>query len=86
MNRIIHGDCTEVVKTIPAAGVFDDVQPWAYYGNGSHPTGKEMRVLKPAIQAFTQPGAVALTPSLVPTHIGRSSPGKALLYAIWDRA
>jgi adenine-specific DNA-methyltransferase len=40
----------------------DDVQPWAYSGNRSHPTEKDVRVLKPVIQAFTQPGAVVLDP------------------------
>jgi DNA modification methylase len=40
----------------------DDVQVWAYSGNRSHPTEKDVRVLKPIIQAFTQPGDVVLDP------------------------
>jgi len=40
----------------------DDVQTWAYSGNRSHPTEKDVRVLKPVIQAFTQPGDVVLDP------------------------
>jgi adenine-specific DNA-methyltransferase len=40
----------------------DDVQPWAYSGNRSHPTEKDVRVLQPVIQAFTQPGALVLDP------------------------
>ena len=42
------------------------MQPWAYSGKRSHPTEKDVRVLKPVIQAFTQPGAVVLDPFSVP--------------------
>ncbi len=49
-------------RPAPPAEPFDDVQPWAYSGNRSHPTEKDVRVLKPVIQAFTQPGAVVLDP------------------------
>ena len=40
----------------------EDVQPWAYSGNLSHPTEKDVRVLKPVIEAFTQPGDLVLDP------------------------
>lgn len=34
-----------------------DVQPWAYTRNRAHPTEKHVDVLKPVIEAFTEPGA-----------------------------
>jgi site-specific DNA-methyltransferase (adenine-specific) len=40
----------------------EDVRPWAYSGNRSHPTEKDVRILKPVICAFTQPQAVVLDP------------------------
>lgn len=39
-----------------------DVQPWAYTGNRAHPTEKHVDVLKPVIEAFTEPGGVVLDP------------------------
>ena len=39
-----------------------DVQPWIYSGNRSHPTEKAVDILKPLIEAFTQPGQVVLDP------------------------
>jgi DNA modification methylase len=41
---------------------FDDVQPWAYSGNRFHPTEKDVRILKPLVKAFTQPGDTVLDP------------------------
>lgn len=40
----------------------DDVQPWEYTGNREHPTEKHVRILKPLIEAFTDPGDVVLDP------------------------
>jgi len=40
----------------------DDVRPWTYSGNRAHPTEKHIDVLKPLIEAFTQPGALVLDP------------------------
>jgi site-specific DNA-methyltransferase (adenine-specific) len=59
-----HEQAYVLAKGRPAlpAEPIDDVQPWAYSGNRSHPTEKDVRVLKPVIQAFTQPGAVVLDP------------------------
>jgi adenine-specific DNA-methyltransferase len=59
-----HEQAYVLAKGRPAlpAEPMDDVQPWAYSGNRSHPTEKDVRVLKPVIQAFTQPGAVVLDP------------------------
>lgn len=49
-------------RPVPPPQPLDDVQRWAYSGNRSHPTEKDVRVLKPVIQAFTQPGALVLDP------------------------
>jgi DNA modification methylase len=38
------------------------VQPWIYSGNRSHPTEKAVGILKPLIEAFTQPGQIVLDP------------------------
>ena len=88
MDRIIHGDCCEVLKTLPSGSVDFVLTDPPYFvryrdrsgrsvqndgnddprrffrpaGNRSHPTEKDVRVLKPVIQAFRQPGAVVLDP------------------------
>ena len=40
----------------------NDVQRWIYSGNASHPTQKAVQVIKPLIQAFSQPGDLVLDP------------------------
>jgi len=40
----------------------DDVRPWEYSGNVSHPTEKAVSVLKPLIQSFSHRGDVVLDP------------------------
>lgn len=39
-----------------------DVLPWEYSGNGHHPTEKAVSVMKPLIQAFSNPGDIVLDP------------------------
>jgi hypothetical protein len=39
-------------RPAPPPNPLDDVQPWAYSGNRSHPTEKDVRVLKPVISGF----------------------------------
>lgn len=39
-----------------------DVMDWIYTGNKYHPTQKSIHVLKPLIEAFTQPGDLVLDP------------------------
>jgi adenine-specific DNA-methyltransferase len=39
-----------------------DVMDWTYSGNKLHPTQKSVHILKPLIEAFTQPDAVVLDP------------------------
>jgi DNA modification methylase len=40
----------------------EDVQPWVYTGNKSHPTEKAVEMLMPLIRSFSRPGAVVLDP------------------------
>jgi adenine-specific DNA-methyltransferase len=63
VNRV-HEQAYVLAKGRPAipAKPLDDVQPWAYSGNRSHPTEKDVRILKPLIDAFTKPGQVVLDP------------------------
>ncbi|MGA2435307.1 MAG: DNA methyltransferase [Bryobacteraceae bacterium] len=63
VNRI-HEQAYVLAKGRPAIPVkpLDDVQLWAYSGNGFHPTEKDVRILKPLIEAFTKPGQVVLDP------------------------
>ena len=37
-----------------------DVVDWAYTGNRLHPTQKPVRVLRPLIESFCEPGSVVL--------------------------
>ena len=62
-NRV-HEQAYVLAKGRPALPnqPLDDVQRWVYSGNRSHPTEKDVRVLQPVIQAFTQPGALVLDP------------------------
>lgn len=59
-----HEQAYVLAKGRPAlpAAPMDDVQPWSYSGNLSHPTEKDVRILKPLIEAFTRPGDVVLDP------------------------
>ncbi len=41
-----------------------DVQPWTYSGNRHHPTQKAVEVIKPLIEAFSNPGELVLDPFL----------------------
>jgi len=63
VNRV-HEQAYVLAKGRPNRPVqpFDDVQPWAYSGNRSHPTEKDVRILKPVIETFTKPGALVLDP------------------------
>ena len=47
--------------TIPAAPL-SDVMDWRYTGNKFHPTQKSVHILRPLIEAFTQPGDLVLDP------------------------
>lgn len=40
----------------------DDVQPWVFSGNVDHPTQKDVRILRPLVEAFTPPGQLVLDP------------------------
>ena len=42
---------------LPAQPI-DDVRPWRYSGNRSHPTEKSVATLRPTIEAITRPGDV----------------------------
>ena len=44
------------------AGTRPDVLPWKYTGNRLHPTQKPVSILRPYIEAFTQPGDTVLDP------------------------
>ena len=39
-----------------------DVQSWIYSGNRSHPTEKSVEILKPLVEAFSQPGDLICDP------------------------
>ncbi|MGH9674599.1 MAG: DNA methyltransferase [Bryobacteraceae bacterium] len=39
-----------------------DVMDWTYTGNKYHPTQKSIQILKPLVEAFTQPDDVVLDP------------------------
>ncbi|WP_458421031.1 DNA methyltransferase, partial [Pseudomonas aeruginosa] len=53
-----------LVKGHPAkpAHPIDDVRPWEYSGNVSHPTEKAVSVLKPLIESFSHRGDVVVDP------------------------
>jgi site-specific DNA-methyltransferase (adenine-specific) len=53
-----------LVKGNPAfpAAPLPDVMDWTYTGNKQHPTQKSIHILKPLIEAFTNPGALVLDP------------------------
>lgn len=53
-----------LIKGNPAfpAAPLPDVMDWTYTGNKLHPTQKSIHVLKPLIEAFSQPGHVVLDP------------------------
>jgi len=59
-----HEQAYVLAKGRPAlpAEPLDDVQPWVYTGNHSHPTEKHVSVLKPLIEVFTAPGDVGSRP------------------------
>lgn len=40
----------------------EDVQPWEYTGNKSHPTEKAVSILTPLIEAFSFKGELVLDP------------------------
>jgi DNA modification methylase len=46
----------------PALRSLDDIQPWTYTGNRSHPTEKSVDTLKPLVALFTAPGDLVLDP------------------------
>jgi site-specific DNA-methyltransferase (adenine-specific) len=43
----------------------DDIQPWVYSGNHDHPTQKAVRILKPLIETFTEPGQLVTADSQI---------------------
>jgi adenine-specific DNA-methyltransferase len=47
--------------TLPASPV-PDVMDWTYTGNRFHPTQKSIEILKPLINAFSEPGGLILDP------------------------
>ena len=49
------------VAPYPASPV-PDVIDWRYTGNKLHPTQKSTQILKPLIEAFSQPGQLVLDP------------------------
>lgn len=53
-----------LIKGNPAfpAAPLPDVMDWTYTGNKLHPTQKSIHILKPLIEAFTQPGELVLDP------------------------
>jgi DNA modification methylase len=59
-----HEQAYVLVKGHPAkpANRIDDVRPWEYSGNVSHPTEKAVSVLKPLIQSFSRRGDVVVDP------------------------
>jgi DNA modification methylase len=44
------------------ADPIDDVRPWKYTGNVRHPTEKDVSILQPLIESFSQPGDLVLDP------------------------
>ncbi|MFA5911062.1 MAG: DNA methyltransferase [Vicinamibacterales bacterium] len=59
-----HEQAYLLAKGRPAkpARPLDDVQPWEYTGNHSHPTEKAVSILEPLIRTFSRPGDVVLDP------------------------
>jgi len=53
-----------LIKGNPAfpAAPLPDVMDWTYTGNKLHPTQKSVHILKPLIEAFTEPGQLVLDP------------------------
>lgn len=59
-----HEQAFLLAKGRPAkpAHPLDDVMPWHYSGNKTHPTEKSVQILRPLVRAFSQPGEVVLDP------------------------
>lgn len=59
-----HEQAYVLVKGRPAkpAHPLDDVRPWEYSGNVTHPTEKAVSVLLPLIRSFSRPGDLVLDP------------------------
>ena len=59
-----HESACLLLKGNPAfpAAPLPDVLDWTYSGNKFHPTQKSIHVLKPLIEAFTNPGHLVLDP------------------------
>jgi len=59
-----HEQAYVLVKGRPAkpAQPLDDVRPWEYSGNVTHPTEKAVSVLLPLIRSFSRPGDLVLDP------------------------
>jgi site-specific DNA-methyltransferase (adenine-specific) len=59
-----HEQAYVLVKGHPAkpALPLDDVRPWEYSGNVTHPTEKAVSVLQPLIRSFSRPGDFVLDP------------------------
>lgn len=59
-----HEQAYVLVKGRPAepAHPLDDVRPWDYSGNVTHPTEKAVSILLPLIHSFSRPGDLVLDP------------------------
>ena len=59
-----HEQAYVLVKGHPAkpAHPLDDVRPWEYSGNVTHPTEKAVSVLQPLIRSFSRPSDLVLDP------------------------
>jgi len=58
--RVTHEAAYILAKGRPQkpARLLDDVQPWEYTGNVSHPTEKAISVIKPLVETFSPPGGL----------------------------
>lgn len=62
--RYSHEQAYILTKGRPERPVhpISDVQSWIYSGNRSHPTEKSVEILKPLVEAFSQPGDLICDP------------------------
>lgn len=62
--RVTHESVYILAKGGPPkpARRLDDVHPWEYTGNVSHPTENAISVVMPLVENFSRPGGLALDP------------------------
>lgn len=62
--KYCHEQAYLLAKGAPAkpSQLIEDVQPWEYTGNRSHPTEKAVSILTPLIKSFSSPGDLVLDP------------------------